>query len=59
MARVAEKTRLNICADNKGADQPAKITLMVFSTFSPHTMGCEEYFVNKHMNADLCSDKSC
>ena len=23
MARVAEKTRLNICANNKGADQPA------------------------------------
>ena len=24
MARVAEKTRLNICANNKGADQPAR-----------------------------------
>ena len=23
MARVAEKTRLNMCANNKGADQPA------------------------------------
>ena len=23
-ARVAEKTRLNICANNKGADQPAR-----------------------------------
>ena len=24
MARVAEKTRLNICANNKGADQPSR-----------------------------------
>ena len=24
MARVAEKIRLNICANNKGADQPAR-----------------------------------
>ena len=24
MARVAEKTRLNICVNNKGADQPAR-----------------------------------
>ena len=32
MARVAEKTRLNICANNKGADQPARplVWLQIF-----------------------------
>ena len=30
--RVAEKTRLNICANNKGADQPAHLRRLI-STF--------------------------
>ena len=29
MARVAEKTRLNICANNKGADQPARTRRLI------------------------------
>ena len=30
-ARVAEKTRLNICANNKGADQPARPAPLLFA----------------------------
>ena len=34
MARVVEKTRLNICANNKGADQPARSAFVVrYSSF--------------------------
>ena len=32
MARIAEKTRLNICANNKGADSPARPRRLI-STF--------------------------
>ena len=35
MARVAEKTCLNICANNKGADQPAHLRRLI-STFVVH-----------------------
>ena len=40
MARVAEKTRLNICANNKGADQPARPRRLI----SAFVVRCSSFF---------------
>ena len=40
MARVAEKTRLNICANNKGADQPAYPRRLISAFVVP----CSSFF---------------
>ena len=40
MARVDEKTRLNICANNKGADQPARLHRLI----SAFVVRCGSFF---------------
>ena len=40
MARVAEKTRLNICANNKAADQPARPHRLI----SAFVVRCSSFF---------------
>ena len=40
MARVAERTRLNICANNKGADQPARPRRLI----SAFVVRCSSFF---------------
>ena len=40
MARVAEKTHLNICANNKGADQPARPRRLISAFVFP----CSSFF---------------
>ena len=43
MARVAEKTHLNICANNKGADQPARPRRLI----SAFVVRCSSFFSPK------------
>ena len=43
MARVAEKTRLNICANNKGADQPLQMRRLI----SAFVVRCSSIFFRR------------
>ena len=43
MARVAEKTHLNICANNKGADQPAHPRRLI----SAFVVSCSSFFCRR------------
>ena len=49
MARVAEKTRLNICANNKGADQPARPRRLI----SAFVVRCSSYFFDEEASHKL------
>ena len=49
MARVAEKTRLNICANNKGADQPACPHRLI----SAFVVRCSSFFFEEEASHKL------
>ena len=49
MARVAEKTHLNICANNKGADQPARPRRLI----SAFVVRCSSFFFDEEASHKL------
>ena len=54
MARVAEKTRLNICANNKGADQPAHPRRLN----SAFVVRCSSFFSTKKCLTNLNGEQN-
>ena len=54
MARVAEKTRLNICANNKGADQPVRPCRLI----SAFVVRYSSFFSTKKRLTNLNGEKN-
>ena len=54
MARVAEKTRLNICGNNKGADQPACLCRLI----SAFVVRYSSFFSTKKHLTNLNGEKN-